>query len=354
MTEMQALVLESGVPVLRTRPVPTPREADDVVVRVAATGICGTDRGIVLGEFPAREGVVLGHEAAGVVQVVGGGVSTVGPGRRVVVNPTYFCGRCRPCRRGMAAHCTDKDGREIGVDRDGTMAAAVVVPERSVRPLPDGMSFQRAALVEPLACVLNNVAAAAPRFDDRVLVLGGGPIGTLCALVFAHHGSRATLVERDGVRAELARHMLPGTVSVVTGDGAAGPRVPAGALPQDRDVIVDTTGVLAEEALSAVAPGGTVVAMGEREAAGADVPLRSLTTRGIRLIGAGPYPPHQFEAAAELAMDLPVERLVTGELPLENYREAFAALGAPLSAGPAGDYSAMKVLLVSDPGLAGS
>lgn len=351
MTQMHALVLEGGRPVLRTRPTPAPREEDDVVVRVAATGICGTDRGIVLGEFPAAEGVVLGHEAAGTVNAVGSGVRTVRPGERVVVNPTYFCGRCRPCRRGMAAHCTAKDGREIGVDRDGTMAAAVVLPERFVRPLPDGMTFRRAALVEPLACVLNNVAAAAPRFDDRVLVLGGGPIGTLCALVLAHRGARTTLLERDAARAELARDVLPGTVPVVTGEGAGG-RGAAPALPQEPDVVVDTTGVLVGEALAAVAPGGTVVAMGEREEARAEVPLRSLTTRGTRLVGAGPYPPHQFEAAAELAMELPVERLVTREFPLEEYREAFAALGAALPPASRCGYSAMKVLLVSDPELA--
>ncbi|MCD9589531.1 zinc-binding dehydrogenase [Streptomyces sp. 8ZJF_21] len=358
MREIQALVLESGKPVLRTRSAPRAHHPDDVVVRVAATGICGTDRGIVLGEFPALEGVVLGHEAAGVVETVGSAVTRLRPGDRVVVNPTYHCGRCRPCRRGMAAHCTAKDGREIGVDRDGTMAGAVVVPKGFALPLPDSMSFRRAAVVEPLACVLTNVEAAAPRPDDRVLVIGGGPIGTLCALVFAHRGARTVLLERDTTRAALARDILPDGVEVVGSPGhgpghGPGLALPAGVLPHGPDVVVDTTGVLLEQALEIVASGGTVVVMGEREHARASVPLRPLVTRGVRVIGAGPYPPHLFEAALDLAADLPIDRIVTHTFPLAAYRDAFAALAAPLEPATApAAYAAMKVLLVSDPDLA--
>ncbi|MFJ4918752.1 zinc-binding dehydrogenase [Streptomyces sp. NPDC088725] len=352
MSDIQALVWEAGAPVLRTRPAPRPQQPDDVVVRVAATGICGTDRGIVLGEFPALEGVVLGHEASGVVEAVGPGVSMVRVGERVVINPTYYCGRCRPCRRGMAAHCVAKDGREIGVDRDGTMAGAVVIPERFACPLPDSMSLRHATMVEPLACVLTNVQAAAPRVDDRVLVVGGGPIGTLCALVFAHRGARITLLERDTARTALARDILPGAVDVVTSEGT-GLGLPAGVLPEGPDVLVDTTGVLLEEALETVAVGGTIVVMGEREHARADIALRSLVTRGVRVVGAGPYPPHLFEAALDLAGELPVDRLVTDEFPLDGYRDAFAALGArPSPAERTAGYTAMKVLLVSDPELA--
>ncbi|MER6169080.1 zinc-dependent alcohol dehydrogenase [Streptomyces violaceorubidus] len=348
MTDMQALVLEAGTPRLRTRPTPVPGHPEDVVVRVAASGICGTDRGIVLGEFPALDGVVLGHEAAGVVTAVGAAVTAVRPGDRVVVNPTYFCGRCRPCRRGMAAHCTAKDGREIGVDRDGTMAGAVVVPGAFVHPIPDTMSFRRAALVEPLACVLNNVEAAAPRPDDRVLVIGGGPIGTLCAMVFAHRGTRTVLLERAPERAVLARSILPPAVRVISGDE---PELclAEGAPADSPDVIVDTTGVLLAEALTHVAPGGTVVVMGEREAARASLALRALVTEGIRVIGAGPYPPHLFRAALDLADILPIDRIITDEFALDAYEDAFAALAAPLGAGvTGGTYTAMKVLLVSD------
>ncbi|MFE6867219.1 zinc-binding dehydrogenase [Kitasatospora sp. NPDC057692] len=344
---MKAVVFEDvGLPGLHDRAVPSVG-AGEVLVRVAATGICGTDRAILLGEFPARRGVVLGHEAVGTVAAVGAGVGSSAPGDRVVINPTYHCDRCRTCRRGLPAHCGAKEGREVGVDRDGTMAEFAVVPERFVHRLPASVSYRRGALVEPLACVLNNLAAARPRWDDRVLVVGAGPIGALCALVLARRGARVTLAERDPGRVALARELLPPTVLVLAAGEAAGAGAP--------DVAVDTTGSLPGDVLAAMAPGGTVVVMGEKEAGVATVPLRSLVTRGIRLVGAGPYRPADFELAVELATELPLEDLVTHVLPLDRYAEALAMLAvAPTGPGrPAADgYRAMKVLLAADGALA--
>ncbi|MFF2659968.1 zinc-binding dehydrogenase [Kitasatospora sp. NPDC058032] len=340
---MKAVVFEDvGLPGIHDRAVPS-FEADEVLVEVAVSGICGTDRAILLGEFPARRGVVLGHEAAGAVAAVGAGVTAVAPGDRVVINPTYHCDRCRPCRRGMPAHCGAKEGRELGVDRDGTMAGFAVVPERFVHRLPDAVSYRRGALVEPLACVLNNLAAARPRWDDRVLVVGAGPIGALCALVLARRGARVTLAERDPGRVELARMLLPRTVRVLAAAEAAASGTP--------DVAVDTTGSLPGDVLGTVAAGGTVVVMGEKEAGVATVPLRSLVTRGIRLVGAGPYRPADFALAVDLARELPLETLVTHVLPLERYAEALALLAVvpPGPARPEADgYRAMKVLLGTD------
>lgn len=351
MCETPALVLKNGSPTLCIRPAPRLERPDHVLVRVAATGICGTDRAILLGEFPAREGVVLGHEAAGEVIDVGPAVTTFRAGDRVVINPAYHCGRCVPCRRGTAAYCTAKEGRELGVDGDGTMAGVIVVAEHSLHSLPPGVSFRRAAMVEPLACVLTNVRAAAPRWDDRVVVAGAGPIGTLCALVLAYQGARVTLLERDAVRTRLAREMLPSSVRVLNTAGN-GLGLPEGLLAAGPDVVIDTTGVLLEEAFAAVADSGTVVMMGEREHARGTIPLRALTTRGVRVIGAGPYPPDLFEVALDLANDLPLDRLVTDEFPLVRFRDAFGALGVPTEAGAAPtEYTAMKVYLVSSPEL---
>jgi fructokinase len=340
---MKAVVFEDvGLAGFHDRAVPSV-EAGEVLVKVAATGICGTDRAILLGEFPARRGVVLGHEAVGAVAAVGGAVDSVAPGDRVVINPTYYCTQCRPCRRGLQAHCGAKAGREVGVDRDGTMADFTVVPERFVHPLPAAVSYRRGALVEPLACVLNNLTAARLRWDDQVLVLGGGPIGALCALVLAWRGTRVTLAERDPARVAIAGQLLPDTVRVLPAPEAADSGAP--------DVVIDTTGTLPGDVLGTVAPGGTVVVMGEREDALATVPLRALVTRGIRLVGAGPYRPADFELAVDLARELPLERLVTHVLPLDRYAEALTMLAVSSAAASAG-YSAMKVLLASDEGLA--
>ncbi|MEA2231532.1 MAG: hypothetical protein QOD83_1348 [Solirubrobacteraceae bacterium] len=342
---MPAVVFErAGVLRLLERPLPTLRDDHDVLIRIVATGICGTDRGIALGRFPASPGVIVGHEAVGIVASTGDAVKAVGSGDRVVLNPTFYCGRCRPCRRGTMAHCEAKAGRELGVDCDGTMASSAVLHERFVHPLPAGMSLRRAVMIEPLACVLNNLAAAQLRPDDHVLVAGAGPIGALCALVLAARGARVAIVDRDPARAALARSALAPSVEVV--DGIVGEyRNVQGRRP---DVVVDTTGVLLEDALEAVADAGRIVVMGEREGAQATVALRSVVTRGIRIVGAGPYAPDAFELAIDLADDLPLEALVTHTLALERYEEAFRLLGVRLDgATQPGGYGAMKVLLVS-------
>lgn len=340
---MPAVVFERpGALRLVRRPVPALQADDDVLVRIVATGICGTDRGIALGQFPASAGVILGHEAVGVVEAAGDDVADLAAGDRVVVNPTFHCGRCQPCRRGLAAHCLAKAGREIGVDCDGTMAACAVVGQRFVRRLPAAIIDHRAVLIEPLACVLNNLAAAALRPDDRVLIAGAGPIGALCALVLHARGARVRLVDRDPRRVELARATLGPAVEVALGamSGGGDARV---------DVVIDTTGVLLEDALAVVADGGRVVVMGEREGARATVALRAVVTRGISIVGAGPYAPDDFELAIELARDLPLESLVTHAVALERHEEAFELLGVGRDGTQFAGYRAMKVVLACEP-----
>lgn len=345
---MSAVVLDGACRVrLTTRPVPAPRGPTDVLVRVRATGICGTDRAITLGEFPASPGVVLGHETVGEVVTTGSGVHGVSPGDRVVLNPTFYCDRCQRCRRGLPAHCVDKNGREVGIDCDGTMADFAVADARLVHPVPATLPYQRAALVEPLACVLANIDAATPRWDDLVMVVGAGPIGALAALALDARGVRVCLVERDPTRVRLAGELLPRRIHVV--------EIPTGRLahavePRTRrpDVVIDTTGHLLAEAFDVVEAGGAVVVMGEREGARATVRLRPLATRGVRIVGAGPYPPHLFAVAIDLANRLPLESLVTHELPLRRATEAMALLGVRVGAATPDGYQAGKVLLVPD------
>jgi threonine dehydrogenase-like Zn-dependent dehydrogenase len=330
---MQAVVFDGTRPTLTELPLPVISDPRAALVRIRATGICGTDRAILLGEFPAVPGVILGHESAGEVIAAGDGVTRVRPGDRVVINPTYFCGDCTECRRERARHCPHKDGREPGIDCAGTMAEFAVVDERFLHTLPSGMPDRRAALIEPLACVLANLEAAAPSWDDTVLVAGGGPIGMLAALVLAERGHRPWLAERDPVRVRLAIENLPGVRVKHTSD-----------LDTPRPgVVIDTTGILLAEAVRVVAPGGTVVVMGEREGATATLGSRNIATSGIRIVGAGPYPPRLFEVAVRLAETLPLERLVTHELPLSRMAEAFALLGVG-----GGGYRAGKVLITPD------
>ena len=193
---------------LRELPVPRPGPGQ-VLLAVRAAGICGTDLHIFHDEFPTRPPVALGHELAGEVAAVGEGVSAVAPGDRVTTE-TYFhlCGTCRFCRGGQPNLCPER--RSIGSAVNGGFAPYVVVPERNVHRLPDGLTFQEAALTEPLACVVHgalelpNVTAG-----DVAVISGPGAIGLLTLQVARAAGAAAVVLgtSADHRRLDLAREL---------------------------------------------------------------------------------------------------------------------------------------------------
>jgi L-iditol 2-dehydrogenase len=177
---------------LREAPVPEPGPGE-VLLAVGAAGICGTDLHIYHDEYPTQPPVVLGHELAGVVAAVGEGVTRVGPGDQVTTE-TYFhlCGACRFCRGGQPNLCPER--RSIGSGVNGGFAPYVVVPERNVHHLPEGLPLREAALTEPLACVVPG-ALELPKVSpgDVAVVAGPGAIGLL-TLQVARAAGAATIV----------------------------------------------------------------------------------------------------------------------------------------------------------------
>ncbi|MFH8409863.1 zinc-binding dehydrogenase [Streptomyces sp. NPDC018019] len=338
---MKALVLtEARTVSLADHPKPAATAPTDVVVRVAQTGICGTDRSVLVGKFPAEPGVVMGHEAVGTVEEVGSAVTAHKPGDRVVINPTLYCGGCPSCLRGHWDFCVNKAGTEVGLDLDGAFAEYIRLPERFLHTLPEDMHFDRAVVVEPLACALNNIEAGRVRAGETVVVAGGGPVGVVCAMAAQHHGARVLLTEPDPYRQELCREVFArdfgGRVTVHTPD--------APALAGQGDVVIDTVGSLLEQCLAYAAVRGRVVIMGYNSNASATVRPLEILQRGLQIIGAGDYNSRLFPRAIELARWLPLERLVTHRFPLEQHEAAFAALAA----APGTPYSALKVVLVPE------
>src|SRR5215204_1342294 len=181
MTTMQAVMKTArgeGNVALRELSQPRPGPGQ-VLLAVRAAGICGTDLHIYHDEFPTQPPVVLGHELAGEVMATGDGVTGVAPGDRVTTE-TYFhlCGSCRFCRGGQPNLCPER--RSIGSGVNGGFAPYVVVPERNLHHLPEGLTFQEAALTEPLACVVHG-ALELPKVTagDVAVVAGPGAIGLL-------------------------------------------------------------------------------------------------------------------------------------------------------------------------------
>lgn len=337
---MKALVLTPDRALrLANRPVPVPASPTDVLVRIRQSGVCGTDRSVLVGKFPAVPGTIMGHEAVGEIVEPGSGVSRLQPADRVVINPTLYCGICDECLRGKLSFCLRKAGTEVGIDKDGTYAEFVVLDEKFLHKIPDGMSDDRAVVIEPLACVLNNLTAAGLRSAEAVMILGGGPIGLLCALVAGYIGANVTVVERDPYRRGFAASLAD--VPAMADLAIIGPEGLDRIEPQA--TVIDTVGNLLATALRHVAPGGTIVVMGYDSRAETKVRPLEILQRAVSIVGAGDYNSHTFPHAVEMARRLPLERLISHRFPLDRHADAFAVL-----AGGDRNYAAQKVIIESN------
>lgn len=208
---MRAAVL-FGENDLRYQEVETPQAgAGEVVVQVKACGVCSTDVKILAGESTPRTlPAILGHEVAGLVYEVGDGVKGLEVGQRVAVYPIASCGECFYCRRGRHSLCLDEFGLAHGID--GGFAEYVRIPERLVNlggvvPIGDSLTFELAAMAEPLGCCLSAFRSAGAGRGDRVAIIGAGPMGLLHLLVARSRGARPIVVDVISERLEKAREM---------------------------------------------------------------------------------------------------------------------------------------------------
>lgn len=181
----------------------------EVIIEVAAAGICGTDLHIWLDEFVTEPPVTMGHEVAGTIAEIGPGVSGWEVGDRVTTE-TYFstCGSCIHCRNGRPNLCSLR--RSIGSREDGAFARYLKTPARNLHRLPDGLPLEAGALVEPLGCVVHGVIdTARVNAGDRVIITGPGPIGLLTLMACRAAGASVTMLgtSADRTRLDLAAEL---------------------------------------------------------------------------------------------------------------------------------------------------
>lgn len=204
---MKALVLR-GVRDLRFEEVEKPKVSEgEVLIRVGACGICGTDLHFYRGEWRIRTPLVPGHEFSGVVEEVGPGAEWVEVGSRVVAEPNVTCGRCHFCRMEKRNfYCPNI--KAVGVDVDGAFAEYVKVPAVNVYRFPDWMSFEEAALIEPLACCVRGLYNVGVEPGDTVAVVGAGPVGLLMVQLTRMWGaSRVYAIDVVEQRLSLAKQL---------------------------------------------------------------------------------------------------------------------------------------------------
>jgi D-arabinitol dehydrogenase (NADP+) len=224
--------------VVRDSPEPEPGPSD-VLVRVRACGICGTDQHIYDGDFGGPFPLIGGHELSGDVVAVGSRTfGDVQVGQRVAVNPNQFCGSCFYCRRGQVNHCLRWTA--IGVTRDGGFADYVVAPEANVYPIGD-LDYELAAFIEPLSCVVYGLQRLHIPVGANALIYGAGPIGLLMLQLVKHGGaSDVTVVDLKREKLDLAATL--GAQEVVRAGGEADDALRE-ISPLGYDVVIDCTGV---------------------------------------------------------------------------------------------------------------
>lgn len=294
-------------------------------VRIAAAGICGSDLHAYHGHDPRRvPPMILGHEAAGTV--IEGGMT----GQRVTMNPLIVCGRCHYCHEGRQNLCSQRT--MIGMTRAGAFADSITLPTHCLIPLPDTLSDEHAALTEPAATALHAInrldrALYRPIAESRALIIGGGAIGMLTALILRQRGVRQLVLadtnplRRRSVEAEGFETLDP-------------TRQAAQALRFDAVFDCVGCGATRKMATAAVAPGGGIVHVGLQDNVG-DLDVRSLTLNEITFLGVYTYSRADLEVTVDLLASGALGSLEWVEFrPLQEGPEAFDSLVNGHSAAP--------------------
>lgn len=318
---------------------------DDVRVKIAVCGICGSDLHGWDGSSGRRHPpLIMGHETSGVVAEVGPNVTDWKPGDRVSIDSTVYCGECGYCQSGRENLCDNR--RVLGVAppeyrQHGAFAEFVSVPARILHRVPDNLSFERAAMVEPVTIALHAVARAPFPSDATVLVVGAGLIGLLVIQAAKLAGAKRVIaVDLDETRLAVAKK-LGATDTVVSSRSGTAESVHAMTDGKGVDVSFEVVGIAptVDLVIESTKRGGAVVLVGNLTAR-IDWPVQTVVTKELSVLGscssAG-----QYERALELIASgqIQVDPLISSVEPLAKGAEWFARLNSPEGRG------VMKILL---------
>jgi threonine dehydrogenase-like Zn-dependent dehydrogenase len=339
---MKALVFRNKQALVEERDVPQINAENNVLVKIKYSGICGTDIGALFGKFYCSEGVILGHEAAGIVAETHPDVTSFKMGDPVVIGPIPYCDKCRYCRLGRHTLCVEKEKMEIGFRLDGTHSEYFLSNDTFLYPLPSEMPLIDGIFAEPLACLLNNLKYSFVEPGMSAFVFGAGPIGLIYYQLFANMGCRAVIGEIAPARIELARSLCQNVVDLNT----MKPKDIMGQYNEGHrfDVVADVTGVALEDALKIVDRGGEILLFGLNMNYNPVFNPADLTINAVRIITSIDCDRTFLPAIQMIAgKKIDVSGIVTDVLPLEDYQSALTKLGVDPVTGAKLPVSAGKV-----------
>lgn len=327
---MLALVKTSIEPGnLEFKEIPTPKpEKGQIRIKIIRSGICQTDNVYIHeGGFALKPPVVLGHEVAGIVDAIGEGAEGFGIGQRVVTQTTYHvCGTCRFCKKGELNHCPERKG--IGSAANGGFAQYVTVPVASVMALPDDLTFDQGACIEPLACGVHALTErTVVNAGDVVAIFGPGPIGLFAAQVAKAQGAYVIMLGTtiDDSRLELAKtkFKVDKTVNVETDDVMQ--IIKDATEGYGADVVVEATGSRAavDMAMNVVARRGVFVPMGVFNK-DITVDFHNIKKKELTVQGSHAQIPTSWHKAIKLVQmgKIDIDSVISHVFPLTKWEEA--------------------------------
>ncbi len=300
---------------------------DEVLIRVAACGVCGTDVHICHGDKGSAEvhpPVVLGHELSGIVEKIGAGVHTVAVSDHVAVDPNIYCGSCRPCRMGKKQLCTNLQA--VGVTRNGGFAEYCIAPQAQCFRIKETVPLEEAAMAEPLACCLHGIDRAGIQAGSAVCVVGGGAIGLIMVQLARLSGaSQVILSEPNELRRQAAMEVgADGVIDPVHEKIAERFQELTGI--EGADVVIECVGsTIATEQAFAVAGMGATVLLFSVPKTGTfhQLSLDDMYHKELNVAGSL-INPDTFERAVELLNGgrLNLKPVITHAFPVNQVKEA--------------------------------
>nr|A1CFY8.2 RecName: Full=Probable D-xylulose reductase A; AltName: Full=Xylitol dehydrogenase A [Aspergillus clavatus NRRL 1] len=320
------------------RPIPELRDPHDVIVNVKYTGICGSDVHYwehgAIGHFVVKDPMVLGHESSGVVAKVGSAVTSLKVGDRVAMEPGVPCRRCEPCKAGKYNLC-EKMAFAATPPYDGTLAKYYPLPEDFCYKLPENISLQEGALMEPLGVAVHITRQASIKPGESVVVFGAGPVGLLCCAVARAFGaSKIIAVDIQKTRLDFAKKYAataifePAKVSAVAN---ADQMREENDLGPGADVVIDASGAepSVHTGIHVLRPGGTYVqgGMGRNEI---NFPIMAACTKELTIKGSFRYGSGDYKLAVDLVASgkVNVKDLITGVVEFQEAEQAFKEVKA--------------------------
>ncbi|MDE6313751.1 MAG: alcohol dehydrogenase catalytic domain-containing protein [Lachnospiraceae bacterium] len=342
---MKALIWEDGKKItLRDRPKPTIATENDVIIKVKYAGICGTDLQVVKGNETIVPNIIMGHEAVGEIVEKGKNVTEYQIGDMVIIDPNQYCCDCENCKRGITNFCTGWNGglKIAGINVDGTFGEYFSCHKRYVYKIPNELSLEAAVLIEPMACVLNNLRAANIKENESVLIMGSGPMGALCQMIAKNSASLVIVTENSDYRRKECAKFCD---YIVKSDELSIEMVREKNSGRLFDVIIDTVGNQMEHALELCEKGGRIIPMGMNKLYDCKLEPYQLISRGIKLIGASEYN-MLFQDTIQTARRFSnLGSIVTKKYHITNYLNGFSdVLGYDIESGERREITQMKVV----------